>query len=65
MRKLSESNVAAKVHGSDVGMQFDFLGLPVVSQQVRPIIRSKLRVGRNDLCDCNSGKKYKKCHGRK
>ena len=21
------------------------------------------RVGRNDLCPCNSGKKYKKCHG--
>ncbi|WP_371876254.1 SEC-C metal-binding domain-containing protein [Dictyobacter vulcani] len=21
------------------------------------------RVGRNDLCPCGSGKKYKKCHG--
>lgn len=26
--------------------------------------RSKFpKVGRNDLCPCNSGKKYKKCHG--
>ena len=58
MRKLSGSNVAAKVHGSDVGMQFDFLGLPAVSQQVRPIIRSKLRVGRNDLCDCKIGRAH-------
>ena len=22
------------------------------------------RVGRNDLCPCGSGKKYKKCHGK-
>ncbi|MEZ4761831.1 MAG: SEC-C metal-binding domain-containing protein [Calditrichia bacterium] len=21
------------------------------------------KVGRNDLCPCGSGKKYKKCHG--
>ena len=22
------------------------------------------KIGRNDLCPCGSGKKYKKCHGR-
>ena len=22
------------------------------------------KIGRNDPCPCNSGKKYKKCHGR-
>ncbi len=26
--------------------------------------RKKAPVGRNDLCPCGSGKKYKKCHGR-
>ncbi len=26
-------------------------------------IRKVARPGRNDLCDCGSGKKYKKCHG--
>ena len=26
-------------------------------------IRSEIKVGRNDLCPCGSGKKYKKCHG--
>ncbi|MBI3607718.1 MAG: preprotein translocase subunit SecA [Nitrospirae bacterium] len=25
--------------------------------------RDKERIGRNDLCPCGSGKKYKKCHG--
>jgi preprotein translocase subunit SecA len=24
---------------------------------------SQLKVGRNDPCPCNSGKKYKQCHG--
>ena len=27
-------------------------------------IRQIPRVGRNDLCPCGSGKKYKKCHGK-
>jgi hypothetical protein len=26
--------------------------------------RSKMRIGRNELCPCGSGKKYKKCCGR-
>jgi hypothetical protein len=25
--------------------------------------REQPKVGRNDLCPCGSGKKYKKCHG--
>jgi len=29
-----------------------------------PIIRSSPKVGRNDPCPCNSGKKYKKCCGK-
>ena len=27
-----------------------------------PYRREEPRVGRNDLCPCGSGKKYKKCH---
>ncbi len=27
-------------------------------------VRQIIRVGRNDLCPCGSGKKYKKCHGK-
>jgi len=30
------------------------------SNQVNPI---NLKIGRNDLCWCHSGKKFKKCHG--
>ena len=30
---------------------------------VTPIARKDAKVGRNDLCPCGSGKKYKKCHG--
>ena len=30
---------------------------------VSPIARKDAKVGRNDLCPCGSGKKYKKCHG--
>ena len=29
-----------------------------------PIVRDQPKVGRNDLCPCGSGKKYKKCCGR-
>jgi preprotein translocase subunit SecA len=28
-----------------------------------PQRRAGEKVGRNDLCPCGSGKKYKKCHG--
>jgi preprotein translocase subunit SecA len=28
------------------------------------IVRSQPKIGRNDLCPCGSGKKYKHCHGR-
>ena len=31
---------------------------------IEPAERDKYKVGRNDPCPCNSGKKYKNCHGR-
>ena len=34
------------------------------SEQVTQPIRVEKKVGRNDLCPCGSGKKYKNCHGR-
>jgi preprotein translocase subunit SecA len=30
---------------------------------VKTVKRDQPKVGRNDLCPCGSGKKYKKCHG--
>jgi preprotein translocase subunit SecA len=32
--------------------------------QMRPVVKSMPKVGRNDPCPCGSGKKYKQCHGR-
>jgi preprotein translocase subunit SecA len=40
----------------DGGEEFE----PAVIETVR---RDEPKVGRNDLCPCGSGKKYKKCHG--
>jgi uncharacterized protein YchJ len=30
----------------------------------QPYIRTDPKVGRNQLCPCGSGKKFKRCHGR-
>ena len=30
---------------------------------VAPVVRVAPKVGRNELCPCGSGKKYKRCHG--
>jgi hypothetical protein len=32
------------------------------TRSARPVRRAAARVGRNDLCPCGSGKKYKQCH---
>jgi SEC-C motif-containing protein len=29
----------------------------------QPVIRAAPKIGRNDPCNCGSGKKFKKCHG--
>lgn len=41
---------------------FDFCKNASLASQTP--IQAPDKVGRNDLCPCNSGKKYKKCHGR-
>ena len=33
-------------------------------QKITPIKNAASTISRNDLCQCGSGKKYKKCHGR-
>ncbi len=32
--------------------------------RVQPFVREGQKIGRNDLCPCGSGKKYKHCHGK-
>jgi preprotein translocase subunit SecA len=34
-------------------------------QTVQQVVRGSAKIGRNDLCPCGSGKKYKKCCGAK
>lgn len=46
---------AKKVMGSNSGAE---VGLPTAAGAI-----AQAKVGRNDLCPCGSGKKYKKCHG--
>ncbi|MBP9733310.1 MAG: preprotein translocase subunit SecA [Candidatus Omnitrophica bacterium] len=38
-------------------------GLPLPAAAPEPLRRDEEKVGRNDVCPCGSGKKYKKCHG--
>ncbi|MCW5319836.1 ATP-binding protein [Verminephrobacter aporrectodeae subsp. tuberculatae] len=40
----------------------DAISRPSVAQPA-PIARERAKVGRNDPCPCNSGLKFKKCHG--
>ncbi len=35
----------------------------IEDEVAKPVQRKAPKVGRNDLCPCGSGKKYKKCHG--
>lgn len=35
-----------------------------VEKKIETFIRQEEKVGRNDLCPCGSGKKYKHCHGK-
>ena len=54
--------------------ELNTLNLPISDEQatapaavedsnVLPFTRQAPKVGRNDLCPCGSGKKYKQCHG--
>jgi preprotein translocase SecA subunit len=37
---------------------------PIAARPTAPQKRDGEKVGRNDLCPCGSGKKYKRCHGK-
>lgn len=37
---------------------------PAISLLQQPMMRAEPKVGRNDICPCGSGKKYKQCHGK-
>jgi preprotein translocase subunit SecA len=33
------------------------------AESMAPASKAAVKIGRNDLCPCGSGKKFKKCHG--
>lgn len=37
---------------------------PVAKVKLQPVVNSGPKVGRNEVCPCGSGKKYKQCHGK-
>jgi preprotein translocase subunit SecA len=43
--------------------QLQFLGGQAGPSDQQTVVKGD-KVGRNDLCPCGSGKKFKKCHGR-
>lgn len=52
-----------KQRGGIAAPQFTPSLLPTAAANEEPYVREAPRVGRNDLCPCGSGKKYKKCCG--
>jgi hypothetical protein len=44
-------------------LEYQAMSLMLAATQPRPTQRQLQKIGRNDPCPCNSGKKYKKCCG--
>ncbi len=59
------SSMANQTQQSDIGrQQQEAIDNTQSGEKKEPIRRSEAKIGRNDLCPCGSGKKYKKCCGR-
>jgi hypothetical protein len=60
---LREIGAAAPTEGGAGGEQASAGDESEGPVAVKQIVRNEPKVGRNDLCPCGSGKKYKKCCG--
>ena len=60
-RQLAQLAAATARHGEDVEAAMASGEMPEPAP--RPAARPAPKIGRNDLCPCGSGKKFKKCHG--
>lgn len=56
---LEFHHAASSALGEANEAQFDM----AVGENVVPLMRTASKVGRNEVCPCGSGKKYKHCHG--
>jgi preprotein translocase subunit SecA len=45
------------------GQPFAGIAAAEPGEPVAPFVRSDRKVGRNELCPCGSGRKFKHCHG--
>jgi preprotein translocase subunit SecA len=60
LSQFSPEEIARRQKRQQQQMQYQTGAGPV--EPPKPV-RGAVKVGRNDLCPCGSGKKYKKCHG--
>lgn len=63
MKQDYHSTITAMPESATVGGGQNQMPPPPQSIQPTRPIRVAPKVGRNDLCPCGSGKKYKNCHG--
>ena len=62
MSKMQANKAEIDRRGDDYAAnQNDYLDPTPVKQEP---VKVAPKVGRNDLCPCGSGKKFKNCHGR-
>lgn len=59
---VSNLNYVHKEHTNEPAGEEETAGEAETRQQ--PVVNAVPKVGRNDLCPCQSGKKYKHCHGK-
>lgn len=64
MRKSSEDQEMHFIHSETNALEEDDDGEPNQPDSVTTFARQEPKVGRNELCPCGSGKKYKHCHGK-
>jgi preprotein translocase subunit SecA len=60
----AQKPVAAKPEEEDGMIYHGSRSAPKAAPKVETFVREGDKVGRNDVCPCGSGKKYKKCHGK-
>ncbi|MBP8115740.1 MAG: SEC-C domain-containing protein, partial [Chitinophagaceae bacterium] len=58
-----EVDAAGQEYGANEKDRFDPGGGTEVAEKQEPV-KVGPKIGRNDLCPCGSGKKYKQCHGK-
>lgn len=60
---MNKNRVPDHVHGPDCNHDHDHAAPGHDDGVAQPYRRETPKPGRNDLCPCGSGKKFKKCHG--